>query len=118
VLRHAAACRAEGRVLAFLWMSLRIQVDEDALAELCRRRGIRRLSFFGSVLREDFSPRSDVDILVEFESDRTPGLDFFAIEDELSSLLGRKVDLQTPGFLSHHIRERVMAEAEPRYVAA
>jgi len=112
------ACRAERSVLAFLRMSLRIQVDEDVLAELCRRRGIRRLSFFGSVLRDDFSPGSDVDILVEFESDRIPGLDFFAIEDELSSLLGRKVDLQTPGFLSRHIRERVMAEAEPRYVAA
>lgn len=93
-------------------------LDPDAIAELCRRRHIRRLALFGSVLRSDFRPDSDVDVLVEFEPGATPGFAFFAIERELSDLLQRRVDLSTPGFLSRHFRDRVMAEARNVYVAA
>ncbi|OGO38844.1 MAG: hypothetical protein A2147_08200 [Chloroflexi bacterium RBG_16_57_8] len=66
----------------------------------CRRHHIIRLSLFGSVLREDFRPGSDVDVLVEFEPGKTPGFSFIDIQDELSNMIGRKVDLNTPGDLS------------------
>jgi hypothetical protein len=72
---------------------------------------------FGSVLREDFGPDSDIDVLVEFEEGHVPGLTFFAMERELSEILGRKVDLNTPGFLSRHFRDAVLAEAEDQYAA-
>jgi predicted nucleotidyltransferase len=93
-------------------------VDREVLAALCRRHGIRRLALFGSVLHGDVRPDSDVDVLVEFEPGRVPGLRFIAIEDELSRLLGRKVDLNTPGFLSPHFRDRVLREAFLLYEAA
>ncbi len=96
----------------------RIQLPVEALKELCRRHHIRRLALFGSVLREDFSPESDVDVLVEFEPGCTPGLRFFAIERELSELLGRRVDLNTPECLSRYFRDQVLAEAEVEYDAA
>lgn len=70
------------------------------------------------MLRDDFGPDSDVDVLVEFEPGHVPGLRFFALEQELSQILGRKVDLNTPGFLSPYFRGRVLAEAEVQYVAA
>ncbi len=92
-------------------MRARIDIDEPRLAEICRRYGIKRLAFFGSVLQPTFSDDSDVDILVEFQPGRTPGLGFFALEAELSELLGRRVDLNTPGFLSPRFRERVIEEA-------
>ncbi len=72
------------------------QMRPDALAELCRRYHISKLALFGSVLRLDFRPESDIDVLVEFEPGQTPGLAFFDIEAELSQLLGRRVDLNTP----------------------
>ncbi len=93
----------------------KFDVPKDKLAELCRRHGIRRLAFFGSVLREDFQEESDVDVLVEFEPGVRVGLRFFAIEHELSELLGRKVDLNTPAFLSKYFRDEAMAEAEVQY---
>ncbi|HQT96212.1 MAG: nucleotidyltransferase [Acidobacteria bacterium 37-65-4] len=93
-------------------------IDRDALAALCRRHGIRRLALFGSVLRGDARPNSDVDVLVEFEPGRAPGFRFIAIQDELSHLLGRTVDLNTPGFLSPHFRDRILREAFPLYEAA
>lgn len=96
---------------------LRIEVSQDRIADFCRRNHIRRLAFFGSVLRDDFGPESDVDVLVEFEPGRTPGLAFFRMEEELARILGRRVDLNTPGFLSPYFRERVIAEAEVRYAA-
>ena len=96
----------------------RIAINRDRLAEFCRRNHIRRLALFGSVLRDDFRPDSDVDVLVEFEPGRIPGLRFFTLERELSEILGRKVDLKTPNFLSPYFRGRVMAEAEVQYVAA
>jgi predicted nucleotidyltransferase len=99
-------------------MSPRITIPQDAVADFCRRHHMRRLAVFGSVLRNDFRPESDVDVLVEFEEGHTPGLDFFAMQDELSELLGHKVDLNTPGFLSSYIKDRVLAEAEVLYDVA
>lgn len=95
----------------------RIAIDRERLAGFCRRNHIRRLALFGSVLRDDFGPDSDVDVLVEFEPGQVLGLRFFALERELSEILGRKVDLNTAGFLSPYFRGRVLAEAEVQYVA-
>ena len=95
----------------------RIRVDKQRIAEFCRRHGVRRLALFGSVLREDFAPDSDVDVLVEFEDGHVPGLAFFAMEQELSEILGRKVDLNTPKFLSPDFRDDVLATAEEQYAA-
>jgi hypothetical protein len=99
-------------------MSLRIDVPKEELAAFSRRNRIRRLAFFGSVLRDDFKPASNVDVLVEFEPGTRVGLRFFALEEELSELLGRNVDLNTPGFLSKYFRDQVIAEAEAAYDAA
>lgn len=96
-------------------MGARIPIDRGEIAAFCRRYHVRRLSLFGSVLREDFRPESDVDVLVEFEPDHIPGLDFFSMEEELSGILGRRVDLNTPAFLSARIRDKVLVEAEPQY---
>ena len=98
--------------------TLATPVSKRKLAAFCKRRHIKRLALFGSALREDFRPDSDVDVLVEFEPGHTPGLEFFAMEEELSSLLGRKVDLNTPGFLSKYFRDRILSEAQDLYVAA
>lgn len=97
-------------------MPPRIPVDRAAIRDFCRRHHIRRLAFFGSVLREDFRPESDVDVLVEFSPGHTPG--FFGLvdmQDELTRILGRKVDLLTPGGLSRFIRGEVLASAEVQY---
>lgn len=95
-----------------------IQVPRAKLHAYCRDHGIRRLAFFGSVLRDDFRPDSDVDVLVEFLPGHHVGLAFFNMQEELSQLLGRRVDLNTPAFLSHHFRDQVLKEAENQYVAA
>ncbi|MBZ0252770.1 MAG: nucleotidyltransferase family protein [Candidatus Methylomirabilis sp.] len=96
-----------------------VEFSEEALAAFCRRHGVRKLSFFGSVLRDDFRPDSDVDVLVEFEEGVRVGLfDLVRMEDELSGLLGRRADLNTPGDLSKYFRDEVMREAEALYVAA
>ena len=100
-------------------MGARIPIDRERIAEFCRRNHIRKLSLFGSVLRDDFGPDSDVDVLVEFEPGAVVGLIRLAgMEIELSEMLGRKVDLNTAGFLSRHFRGRVLAEAEVQYDAA
>jgi predicted nucleotidyltransferase len=96
----------------------RVHIDQELLADFCRRNHIRKPALFGSILRDDFRPESDVDVLVEFERDHVPGLRFFALERELSDLLGRKVELNTPNFLSPYFRSRVLAEAEVQYVAS
>ena len=100
-------------------MSKKVQivVPKTKIAAFCKRHHISKLAFFGSVLRDDFSPSSDVDALVEFEPGHTPGLDFFAIEEELTAVLGRKVDLNTPGFLSRDFREQALRDSEVEYVA-
>jgi predicted nucleotidyltransferase len=96
----------------------RVEVPNEKIAAFCRQHHIRTFALFGSVLREDFRPDSDVDVLVEFESGFVPGLEFFSLEEELSGILGRKVDLNTPSFLSKYFREQVLADAEIHYVAA
>jgi len=99
-------------------MQHHLEIPREEIAEFCRRNHIRRLALFGSVLREDFRPESDVDVLVEFEEGHVPGLRFFRLQRELSSLLGRQVDLHTPRSLSPYFRDRVLAEADVRYDAA
>lgn len=99
-------------------MSLRIEVDQEELAEFCRRHRIKKLAFFGSVLRGDFRPDSDVDVLVEYEPDARVGLIKMAAQEiELSELLGRKADLRTPEDLSRYFRDKVVAGAEVQYAA-
>jgi uncharacterized protein len=99
-------------------MGIRPEIPKEKIAEFCRKHRIKKLALFGSVLREDFRSESDVDVLVEFEPGNVPGLAFFSMEKELSEILGHKVELHTPQFLSHYFRDRVMAEAEIQYVAA
>ncbi|MBM3143795.1 MAG: nucleotidyltransferase family protein [Chloroflexi bacterium] len=98
-------------------MNPRISVPRDALAGFCRERGIRRLAVFGSALRDNFRPESDIDVLVEFEPDCIPSLFGIArMERELSILLGgHKVDLRTPEDLSRYFRQNVLMEAEVQY---
>ena len=98
-------------------MSLRIKIDQKRVAEFCRKHHIRRLAFFGSVLRRDFRADSDVDVLVEFEPGHAVGLLRMAgLELEFSELLGRKVDLRTPAELSRYFRDEVMKASEIQYV--
>jgi len=99
-------------------MSRNICLPKDQIADFCRRHHIRRLALFGSVLRDDFGPESDLDVLVEFAPGHTPGFAFIAMQDELSALLGRKVDLNTPQCLSRYIRDEVVAESEVQYAEA
>jgi uncharacterized protein len=100
-------------------MSVRIDVPKEKIAEFCRKNRIRRLAFFGSVLRDDFGPESDVDILVEFETDAKVGLIALSgMEMELENIIGRKVDLSTEGFISPYFRENVIAVAEAAYERA
>jgi uncharacterized protein len=99
-------------------MTARIQVSHSLLDDFCRRRRIRKLSLFGSVLRDDFGPQSDVDVLVEFESGATVGyFELADMESELSELFGRKADVRTPAELSRYFRQEVLAAAEPQYVS-
>jgi hypothetical protein len=92
-----------------------IEIPRDKIAEFCRLHHIRKLALFGSVLRDDFELDSDVDVLVEFAPGHVPGFSFFAMQDELSELLGRRVELHTPKALSRYFRDRVQAEAEIQY---
>ena len=90
-----------------------IAIDEEALTAFCERHHLRRLAFFGSVLREDFSEESDVDALVEYSPDHIPGFIALAgMEEELSALLGRKADIRSAGDLSRYFREEVLREAQ------
>lgn len=99
-------------------MSLNIQVDHMRIATFCCNNRITRLAFFGSVLRDDFGPNSDVDVLVWFDSDaRITLFDMVSMEEELSAIIGRKVDLRTPEDLSLLFRQAVVDEAEVQYAA-
>ena len=95
-----------------------VNIPEGKIADFCERHHIRKLALFGSILRDDFGPNSDIDVLVEFDPNHIPGLAFFGMEQELSEILGRKVDLNTRRWLSPYFRERVEAEAVVQYVAA
>jgi hypothetical protein len=99
-------------------MPARIDIDRDRIAAFCRRHRVRKLSLFGSVLRDDFGPDSDVDVLVEFDPDaRVTLFDISRMELELIDLLGREVDLRTKEDLSRYFRDEVVAEAEDVYAA-
>jgi predicted nucleotidyltransferase len=94
----------------------RFEIPVGRLADFCRRHHIRKLSLFGSALRDDFGPDSDVDVLVRFEPGHVVGLDIVDIEEELSQLFGgRKIDLVNEKYLNRRLRARIMAEAEVQY---
>jgi len=95
----------------------RREIPQKLIEDFCRKHHIRKLSIFGSYLREDFSPESDIDFLVEFDPAHIPGLiEFAGMEIELSQLLGgQKVDLRTSQELSRYFRDEVLAEAEVKY---
>jgi predicted nucleotidyltransferase len=98
-------------------MSVQIPIDRDKVASFCRRHRIRKLALFGSVLRDDFRPDSDVDTLVEFEPEVAVGfIRLASMELLLSEVLGRKVDLRTPADLSRYFRQEVLQSAEVQYV--
>jgi predicted nucleotidyltransferase len=99
-------------------MSLHIQINQEQIADFCRRHHIRKLAFFGSVLREDFRPDSDVDVLLEFEPGIRVGLfELMSMQLEFSELIGREADFRLPGDLSRYFRDRVIAEADVQYAA-
>lgn len=95
-----------------------VTIDQKRLIDFCRQRHVARLSLFGSVLRDDFTPESDLDVLIEFKPGETPGIEFFAMGEELSQILGRPVDLNTAEFLSRYFRDRILSEARPLYEAS
>jgi len=97
---------------------LQVTIPRDKIADFCRRNQVRRLDIFGSVLREDFEPDSDVDVLVEFEPEAQVG--FMALsrmQRELATILGRPVDLVLREGLKPRIREAVLSSAEVIYAA-
>lgn len=95
-----------------------LSIPKKEIADFCEKNQIRKLSIFGSALRKDFGSDSDVDVLVEFQPNARVGLIRLAgIEIELSEILGRKVDLNTPGFLSRYFRDQVLSEALVQYDA-
>lgn len=97
----------------------RIEFDHEALAALCRKWHIKRLAFFGSVLRDDFGPESDVDVLYEFEEGLEPGWEVVEFIDELSGLFGgRNVDFVPYNYLHRMLRDQILAEARVQYEAA
>jgi hypothetical protein len=99
-------------------LSLHFEIEHERVREFCRRSPIRRLAFFGSVLRDDFGPESDVDVLVEFAPQAQVTLiDMVRMQDELREIIGRRVDLRTKAFLSRYFRDEVVAAAEVEFVA-
>ncbi len=100
-------------------MNARIEIPTDKIAAFCRRNHIQRLALFGSVLRNDFTSESDVDVLVDFEPGQTPGLEFFNMQDELSEMLGRQVDLYTFKGIENSrnwlLREEIINSVEVQY---
>jgi predicted nucleotidyltransferase len=96
-----------------------VHIPKREIAEFCRRHDIRRLALFGSILREDFRLDSDIDVLVVFAPEARVGMfGLTRMQAELSQLLGKKVDLNTPGLLSERFRDEVLRNAEDQYVAA
>ena len=123
-IRIALKPRIDATIAAVRWgeertMAPKVAVDREKLIEICKKHHIRKLALFGSVLRDDFGPESDVDILVEFEPDGVPG--FFGlhrIEREIAAIFGgRRIDLLTFRSLNPHLRDRILAEAEIQYAA-
>lgn len=99
-------------------MELPIQIDREQLVAFCRRHHLTKLALFGSVLTDRFGPDSDVDVLVEFDSEHIPGLIALSrMERELSDILGRRADMRTPNDLSRYFRDQVVREAVIQYAA-
>jgi predicted nucleotidyltransferase len=99
-------------------VSLHIEIDNGKISAFCRLHAVRRLSFFGSVTRDDFTPESDVDVVVEFVENVHVGLfEFVDMQEELTGIIGRNVDLHTPASLSHYFRDAVLSSAEVAYAA-
>ena len=98
-------------------MPSRIDIPREKIAEFCQRNRVRRMALFGSVIRDDFRPESDVDVLVEFEPGYAAGFIFFQMRRELTAMLGREVDMHTAASLSPYFRQEVLDEAEEIYVA-
>jgi hypothetical protein len=92
-------------------MDLEAIIPYDEIAAICERYAVKRLMAFGSALRADFNPNSDLDLLVEFEPGHTPGLGFFTLQSELAEHLGRSVDLGTPNSLSKYIQQDILSKA-------
>ena len=93
-------------------------IPKERIVEFCQRHHIRKLALFGSALRDDFRVDSDLDVLVEFEPQHVPGLAFFAMEQELAQIFGRKVDLNTLNFISADFRKEIQAKALVLYEQA
>ncbi len=94
----------------------KIEIPRDQIVELCKRYYIRKLSLFGSVLRDDFGPKSDIDLLVEFEPGHTPGFSIIDIEEEFSKIFGgRKVDIINPKYINHRLKDNILSNAEVQY---
>ncbi|PCJ61934.1 MAG: nucleotidyltransferase [Candidatus Hydrogenedentota bacterium] len=99
-------------------MSIEIDINKEALSNFCKHNYIQKLAFFGSVLRDDFSSESDIDVLVEFQEDHVPGfIQLSRLERELSELLGHRADIRTAADLSRYFRDEVVREAAVQYVA-
>ena len=98
-------------------MTARIPIPAAEIAEVCRRYRVHRMALFGSVIRDDFTPESDVDVLVQFEPGYAAGFEFFDMRYELIDLFNREVDLHTPASLSPYFRQEVLDEAEEIYVS-
>ena len=100
-------------------MTLHVKIEPRTIADFCARHHIVKMSLFGSVIRDDFTPASDIDVIVEFAAGtRVSLLDIVGIEDELTEVMGRRVDMHTPKSLSRYIRDEVLREAVPIYDAA
>lgn len=98
---------------------IQIDIPKEKLSVFCKKNHIKKLSFFGSILRNDFRPDSDIDVLVEFEDGHSVGfIKLYEIEHELSNLLGtHQIDLVTPKFLNKRIRSQILSQAEVQYAA-
>ena len=108
--------KAEGDCRGDSMTRAQIELPREKIAEFCKRNHVQRLSLFGSVLRGDFRPDSDIDLLVEFDPDHIPGLIRLAgMEIELTGILGRKADLRTAEDLSRYFRQKVLNSAEVQY---
>ena len=102
-------------------MNRTVSIQYDRVAEFCRANGIVRLAVFGSALREDFGPESDIDVLVEFEPGRTPGFGFVSMATDLSELFGRHVDVLTRSSVErsqNYIRRKSILETAKTIYAA
>jgi len=98
--------------------TVHIHFDQRKLDELCRRFRVKRLALFGSVLREDFRANSDVDVLYEFEPDAVVGWNIYEFEESLSEIFGgRKIDLVPFNYVSPHLRDRILSDAQVKYAA-